>query len=182
VSYKKWVLVSVVLFSVGLVLGLVPLRGVDDFISENLKTLEELATTIEPFSLMTFVIILVKNSVALIFSFVLSPFFCLVPVLTLVLNGLILSFVSAMVINEESLGVLLLGLLPHGVFELPAIIIGVAASLSFGVAAMQSVFDQEKRAQLLPSLKQNSRYLLLALALLVPAAIVETFVTPLFLR
>ena len=86
-----------------------------------------------------------------------------------------------MVVEEESLGVLLSGLLPHGVFELPAIIIGIAASLSFGAAAMEAVVNREKRAQLLPSLKQNSKYLLLALALLVPAAIMETFVTPLFL-
>ena len=76
---------------------------------------------------------------------------------------------------------LLLGLLPHGIFELPAIIIGMAASLSFGFAAIQAAVSREKRAQLLPSLKQNSKYLLLALALLVPAAIMETFVTPLFL-
>ena len=180
-SYKKWVIVAVFLFSVGLVLGLVPPRGLDDFIRANLGTLEDLASTIEPFTLTTLVIIIAKNSMAFIFSFALSPLFCIVPVLTLVLNGSVISFVSAMVVEKESLGVLLLALLPHGVFELPAIIIGMAASLSFGAAAMQAVFNREKRTQLLPSLKQNSKYLLLALALLVPAAIMETFVTPLFL-
>jgi len=63
-------------------------------------------------------------------SFALSPFFCLVPIVALIFNGGLLGFVSAMVIQEKSLGYLLVGLLPHGMFELPALIIGEAVALS----------------------------------------------------
>jgi stage II sporulation protein M len=73
-------------------------------------------------------------------------------------------------------------LLPHGVFEIPAIIIGEAAALSFGAMVIMALFSPKRRSQLLPNLKQNLKYLLLAFILLVPAAIIETFVTPLLLQ
>ena len=72
-------------------------------------------------------------------------------------------------------------MLPHGIFELPAFIMGEAAALSFGAMAVLVLFKKKRRDLLLPNLKQNLRYLMVALALLVPAAIIETYVTPLLL-
>jgi stage II sporulation protein M len=92
-----------------------------------------------------------------------------------------LAFISTIVIQEESLGFVLSGLLPHGVFELPAFILGEAAALSFGAMVVLALFKKEKRNLLLPNLKQNLRYLMMALALLVPAAIIEIYITPLLL-
>jgi len=86
-----------------------------------------------------------------------------------------------MVIQEKSLGFVLVGLLPHGIFELPALILGQAAALSFGTMAVLALFKTERRNLLLPSLKKNLTYLMIALALLLPAAIIETYVTPLLL-
>jgi stage II sporulation protein M len=115
-------------------------------------------------------------------SFALSPIFCLVPVVALIINGGLLGFVSVLVIQEKSLGYLLAGLLPHGIFELPALIIGEAVALSFGTAMLLALLRKERRSQLLPNLRQNLRYLIVALALLLPAAIIETYITPLLLR
>ena len=83
--------------------------------------------------------------------------------------------------QQESVGLVLAALLPHGVFELPALIIGEAAALSFGTMAIIALISKEKRKLLLPNLKQNLRYLRLACILLVPAAIIETFATPLLI-
>ena len=74
----------------------------------------------------------------------------------------------------------LAGLLPHGVLEIPAIVMGEAAALSFGVSVMAALFSRVKRA-MMPRFRQDLKYLLIALILLVPAAIIETFVTPRFL-
>ena len=89
--------------------------------------------------------------------------------------------VSALVIQEKSLGYLLAGLLPHGIFELPAFIMGEAVALSFGTAVTLALFKKERRKLLLPNLRQNLRYLVVALTLFLPAAIIETYITPLFL-
>lgn len=126
-------------------------------------------------------IILVNNVIVLLVSFVLSPFFGVVPVLTIILNGWVVGVFAAELAARESLGLVLAGLLPHGIIEIPALFIGEAAALSFGVAAMGSLFSADHRARFLPSLRRSLKYLGLACALLVPAALIEVFVTPLLL-
>ena len=181
--YRWWLTVAAGLFVVGLVLGLVMPDGTaTDILTEELAALKELGTILGPFQATTVLFIFVKNVVALLFSFIFSPVLCLIPVLTLLLNAGLLSFISAIVIQENSLGLLLAGLLPHGIFEIPAIIIGEAAALSFGAMVIITVFSPERRKLLLPNLKQNLRYLAIACVLLVPAAIIETYLTPLLLR
>ena len=180
-SYKKWSLIAVFLFAVGLVLGLVTPPGIAGFMSEDIAALEELSRILTPFSVLTFSIIFVKNASALVLSFVLSPILCLMPLITLTVNGWLLAFVSSLVVQEESLGFVLAGVLPHGIFELPAIIIGEAAALSFGAMAILALFRRDKRPLLLPNIRQNLKYLLVAVALLLPAAIIETYLTPLLI-
>ena len=100
----------------------------------------------------------------------------------LAFNGLLISFISVIVVQKKSLGFLLAGMLPHGIFEIPALIIGEAAALSFGAMVITALISRKRRTLLLPNLKQNLKYLLIAFVLLVPAAIIETYVTPLFLQ
>jgi stage II sporulation protein M len=59
--------------------------------------------------------------------------------------------------------------------------LGEAAALSFGAVVVVSLFKKEKRSLVLPNLKRNLRYLMLALLLLVLAAIIEAYITPLLL-
>ncbi len=180
-NYKKWVFIAIFLFGIGLVFGLATPTSVSNPLSEDVAALQELGNTLVPFKFLTVILILAKNVSALLLSFALSPIFCLMPIFALTFNGWFLAFISAIVIQEESLGFVLAGLLPHGVFELPAFILGEAAALSFGAMAIGALFKKERRTLLMPSLKQNLRYLMAALALLVPAAIIETYITPLLL-
>jgi stage II sporulation protein M len=101
--------------------------------------------------------------------------------MALIVNGWILAIVSTIVVEEESLGFVLAALLPHGIIEIPALMLGEAAALSFGATITLSLFNREKRKFVMPNLKQNLKYLSLAISLLLPAAIIETYVTPLFL-
>jgi len=180
-NYKKWIFIAIFLFGIGLVFGLAtPTSGIN-LLSEDVTALQELSNILVPFRFLTVILILAKNVSVLLLSFALSPIFCLMPILALTVNGWLLAFISAAVIQEESLGFVLAGLLPHGIFELPAFILGEAAALSFGAIAILALFKKERRNLLLPSLKQNLRYLMVALALLVPAAIIEIYITPLLL-
>lgn len=180
-NYKKWVFIAIFLFGIGLVFGLATPTSVINPLSEDVAALQELSNILVSSEFLIAILILAKNASVLLLSFALSPIFCLMPIFALTLNGWLLAFISAIVIQEESLGFVLAGLLPHGVFELPAFILGEAAALSFGAMAILALFKKEKRNLLLPSLKQNLRYLMVALALLVPAAIIEIYITPLLL-
>ena len=150
--------------------------------AKEIATLGDLSTILTSLPLpLIALLIFVKNVSVLLLSFVFSPVFCLIPVLTLTANGYMISAVGAMVAEQETLGFVLAALLPHGIIELPALILGEAAALSFGAVATRSLFRKESRNLVLPSLLQNLKYLAVALGLLLLAAIVETFVTPLFL-
>ncbi len=181
-SYKRWLFVTIFLFGIGLALGLATPVGIPGILSEDIAAFEELADFLAPLpQVSVFFFIFTKNVSAVLISFAFSPVFCLVPVIALIFNGGLLGLVSALVIQEKSLGYLLAGLLPHGIFELPAFIMGEAVALSFGTAVTLALFKKERRKLLLPNLRQNLRYLVVALTLFLPAAIIETYITPLFL-
>jgi len=180
-GYKWWSFIALLLFGTGLALGLATPPSIANLMSEDIAMLKELSRILVPFSILTFILIFIKNALALVISFVLSPILCLAPILSLIVNGWLLIFISGPVIQEKSLGFVLAGLLPHGIFEIPALIIGQAAALSFGAMAILALFSKGKRNLLLSNLRWSLRYLLVALALLLPAAIIETYITPLFL-
>ncbi|MDP6043571.1 MAG: stage II sporulation protein M [Dehalococcoidales bacterium] len=225
-SYKKWIYVAVVLFVAGMIAGVVLPEVTAEPLEGELALLEQFAAMLGPFQITTALFIFLKNVFALLTSFVLSPLLCLVPISALVLNGGLIAYVSTTVIQDKSVGFLLAGLMPHGIFEIPAIIMGEAAALSFGAMVILMVIlpiirkeirtallstavqdkkhiflslalfliagpfhtviilallNEQTRAIIVPNLKQNIRYLMIACALLLPAAVIETYITPLFL-
>ena len=181
VGYKKWIFIAIFFFGFGGVLGVVTPVDVASLVTDDFAGLKELGGMVVPFRLTTAIFIFCNNVSVLLLSFALSPIIWLVPVLALTVNGWLIAFVSVVVIEEKSLGFLLVGLLPHGIFEIPAFILGQAAALSLGTIVILSLFQKRRRGQFLPGLKWNLRYLGVACILLLPAAIIETYVTPLLL-
>jgi stage II sporulation protein M len=183
--FRYWILFASLIFIAGVAGGVVIASarpgGAVDFLTGQISAIEKLSAMLGPFQITTVVLIFFKNALAVVLGFLLSPILCLFPIFTLALNGVFLSFVSVMVVQQRSLFYLVAGILPHGIIEIPAVIIGEAAALSFGTMAISALFNSDRRKLLLPNLKQNLKYLTLALGLLVPAAIIETFVTPLVL-
>jgi stage II sporulation protein M len=177
--YRWWIVIAIALFGIGIAFGLADPLNLASLLSDELISLEELGGILAPFTFTMFIFIFLKNVVTLLFSFAFGPIFCIVPVATLLLNGWLVGLVSTVVTEQESLSFVLAGLLPHGVIELPALFIGEAAALSFSIVAITALFKKEKRGLFLPSLMQNLRYLTLAVALMLPAAAIETFLTPL---
>jgi stage II sporulation protein M len=180
-SYKSWIFIAICLLGIGMALGLAMPTDIPSLIAEDLVVLRELSTILIPFQISTAIFIFLKNVSALLLSFIFSPILGLLPILALIVNGWLLSFISVVVLQEESVAFLLAGLLPHGIFEIPALIMGEAAALSSGTLIIAAIISKTRRNLLLPELKQNLRYLMLACTLLLPAAIIETYITPLFL-
>ena len=176
-SYKRWIFAAIFLFGVGLVFGLATPAGIVSLIAEDIAALKELASLLASLPLaLVAVIIFLKNASALLISFVFSPIFCLLPILTLTVNGWLLAFISVIVSQEKSLGFVLAGLLPHGVFELPALIIGEAAALSFGAMAVILILKKESRTVLWSTVRRDVGHVLLALALFFIVGIFHTII------
>ena len=182
--FRYFVLASSLLFAAGVRLGPTigsSLPGANSYFEDSFRQLAWLAEWLEPYTFTMLLVILIKNLVSLAASFALSPLLGLMPVFSLLLNGGILGYLGKLIAAEESVGYLLLGILPHGVIELPAFVTGNAAALYFGAALMSTAFSARVRAELAETLVRSLKYLGLAAAMLLPAAAIETFVTPLFL-
>jgi stage II sporulation protein M len=183
--FRFWIFITIGIFIIGIAAGIMVSiampAGIIDIFSEQLQAFDELGSSLGPFQISTLIFIFFKNALALLLSFAFSPLLCLLPLLAILLNSALISFISVLVVEEESLAYLLAGLLPHGIFEIPAFVIGEAAALSFGVATILALFSRNSGMSLQNVFKRNLKYLLLAMVLLVPAAIMETYVTPLLL-
>ncbi len=182
-GFKWWVVIAVILFGLGLWLGITPPQGEAGPLSVEVTALEQMADLLAslppPVLLM---VIFIKNASAVLISLALSPLFGVVPVLALIFNGWLLGFVAVSLVSQKSLGFVLAGILPHGLIELPAFVIGEAVALSFGAAVIVGLFNKQKRGLIGPNLRRNAKYLMISILLFLPAAAIETYVTPLLLR
>ena len=80
--------------------------------------------------------------------------------------------------SGSSLGVYLVGILPHGVFELPALVLFCAAGL-YLCSRVTARVRGDKEVRILRTLSEVSTlFLYVILPLLAAAALVETYVTP----
>lgn len=106
------------------------------------------------------------------------PWLCL-PALTLGLNSMLLGALTAWYV---SLGysplVILAALLPHGIFEIPALILSLAAGLFVCGQMTRRIRGDETARPAMACLLVLSRTLILLLPLLAVSAAAETFLTP----
>lgn len=106
-----------------------------------------------------------SSLLAIIFGVILGVF----PILGTMLNGYILGFVASYASNEGGL-LVLLNILPHGIFELPAVFIAFGLGLKFGTFWM----EKNKIKTLLNYFWDSLRvFLLIILPLLIVGAIIE---------
>ncbi|MEM4702477.1 MAG: stage II sporulation protein M, partial [Archaeoglobaceae archaeon] len=80
-----------------------------------------------------FALIFINNSVKSFFAMLLGIFFGIVPVLFLFLNGLIIGLFAKFIGEKIGLLKFILLLLPHGILEIPAVILACSYGFQLGV-------------------------------------------------
>ena len=166
---KKFIYLAIGIFVVFFFVGLflyppdIILNYILDFISQLLEKTQSMS-----FSQLTSFIFfnnLKSSFFGIIFGVVLGIF----PVLALIANGYILGFVSSLTVVEEGI-FSLWRILPHGIFELPAIFISFGLGLKFG----SFIFSKNKPKAFNDFLINSFRvFLLIVIPLLIVAAIIE---------
>ncbi len=108
----------------------------------------------------------VKSSFfGMIFGIILGIF----PMITVIVNGYLIGFVSALSVQSEGISILW-RLVPHGIFELPALIISLGIGLKLGTFLFQKEKIETFRDYLYNSLRV---FLFIVIPLLVIAAFIE---------
>ena len=109
--------------------------------------------------------------------------FVFLPALSLGLNSLMLGLFAAYYIHHDMpIMQYIMGILPHGIFELPALIIAVALGL-YLCRYITDVLRHRSSGGLLLAISNSSRILLLTtVPLLALASIIEAYITPLIMN
>jgi stage II sporulation protein M len=166
-SFKIYLWISIGIFFVATLIGLFFPIFFTDKISQIIL---EMISLIEGKSGVEIVVMIFTNNIkASFFSILLGIGAGIFPIFTGIINGYILGFVAQRAISSE--GVLILWqLIPHGVFEIPAILISIAIGMKLG----STLFEKEYRKALKENLIEASRFFTFVIfPLLLIAGIIE---------
>ncbi|MGI6328480.1 MAG: stage II sporulation protein M [Dethiobacteria bacterium] len=181
----NWIVLSLLFFILGIVASLLTFSGGNNFILELTETqqalLEEMARIIFSGSPVTGILILFLNNFFASLQMIIFGIILGIPtLLSLFANGAMLGGVAANLGEGGASGLafLAIGILPHGIFELPAFFTSAAFGLKIGFHLVFPL-PQKKRWESLGIIwKEFFAVFPLILLMLITAAIVEVLVTP----
>lgn len=164
---RKFIWTAAVAFILAGIIGFVFAPQLKEFIEPLLKDILGEVKDLKGFEMILFIFI--NNVKSAFLSMALGIFFGILPFVNAVTNGAILGYVFNVVWGSSGAREFW-RILPHGVFELPAIFI----SLGLGMKLGMFIFSENKLDELKKRLwKSVLAFLLIAIPLLVLAAIIE---------
>lgn len=145
---------------------------------ESFSSRFESIMTMSPLFIM-FAIFLNNAFLSLLFL-VLGLALGVLPVLFIAFNGYIVGVIVYLIAQERGLLFILLGLLPHGILELPMVFLAAGIGLRLGHQVFSALIGRP--TQIKREFKEGLMfYFRWILPLLLVAAIIETFITPILL-
>jgi stage II sporulation protein M len=167
---KKFIVLIALIFLIFVLIGVV-FPAPDSITQKILQFLEEILEKTQEMNFIELFWFIFSNNIKVTFIGLISGiFFGILPLLTSIANGYLLGFVSSLVIIEENF-LSLWRILPHGIFELPAVFISLGLGLKLGMFIFQKKKIKYLKKNLYNSLKV---FFLIILPLLLVAAIIES--------
>ena len=124
-----------------------------------------------------FVFIFFNNSVKSLLSMLLGVIFGIVPILFVLFNGYIIGVVISVFSKNVGIWKVLLMLIPHGILEIPAIIIACSYGLRIGLTTLKKVMGEN--VSILEEVKKALEiFAKVVVPILLTAAFIETYITP----
>ena len=130
--------------------------------------------------LQVFIKIFLHNYISTLLTLLIGLFFGIGPIIFLFINGFVLGNLIAFASTKVSIFKIGLAIVPHGIFEVPAVIIATSYGLWWGV-------KNYRKFRYKDSFKDNfalpmKKYINVVIPLLLIGAFVETYITPLIIR
>lgn len=151
-TIRKALLLAALLFIAGGVIGWIGTGSLQQLLNEQLRGISEISGDLRESSnpqWSFFVFIFLNNSIKSVVIIFLGALFGILPAFFLLINGAVIGYlIHLSAIQGQDLFTLIVkGLLPHGIIEIPAIIIACAFGLKFGSKTLSSLFRAGKRNQ-----------------------------------
>ncbi|NHV61285.1 MAG: stage II sporulation protein M [Candidatus Verstraetearchaeota archaeon] len=176
VAYK-YIAISLGLLVMGMASGvLMPKTETPLSESPLFEILSPYVKLYKPYDFSTVLFLFAKNSLTVSLAFFLSPVLLILPITILVLNG----FMTGFIVSVLPIDLALKALAPHGIFELPALVLAGAAGLCFGTGVIRKIVRRirGKEYEVTQDFRRGLKLFIISLVLLFAAAVMETYVTP----
>jgi len=188
---KNFILVGVILFVIGCIAGYIVYLndpGLGNLEGSSIFSgLEQKISFFQSLNILGKILfIFLNNLLVALISIFLGAILGLFPIFIALMNGFVVGIVAGKVLESNGIGYLLVGLVPHGIFEIPAILISIGLGLKFGYLIVNTIIsillgkptkDNEFKLffrELKPAFK-------IILILLCIGAFVEILITPLLI-
>ncbi len=166
-----------ILFVLSMVIGYVVAIMYPDMVMQSLEELEGVVELLKHLSLIQIMfLIFLNNALKSLLILVLGIGFGIVPLLFIAYNGYFLGIFSHKILMEQSLLYLMGGLLPHGIIEIPMVVISAAIGVRLGLKGLASLKGEQVylKEEMITGIKFFFYWIM---PLLFIAAVVETFLT-----
>ena len=176
-SIRIFIGLSVFIFGLTAVMGYFAAAVDPELASTWTKELEMLRWILDQPPFLIMMIIFLKNLLASAMAMLLGLGLGLVPLMVVTSNGFLLGIVGYAAVQKAGMLFLLAGILPHGIIELPVVLISIA--IGFRLGYLLALTLAKEKADLSGETRMAVHFLVRAVApLLFLAAAIETFITP----
>ncbi|GAA3411882.1 stage II sporulation protein M [Paenibacillus hodogayensis] len=189
---QKYMIAATLVFIAGVVLGYADSGQFEAILQGQLEGLQKLARDIaekEHSMIWLFGYILLNNTIKSVLIVFAGVFFGVLPLFFLLINGMVIGYLAQLQAEAGHLGLFLKGIIPHGILEIPAVILACAYGIKLGAIMGKGLLGAGSgrgRAAFVAELQHFMRVALPLIALLVVsllvAAIIESFITPLIMK
>lgn len=174
---KPYIMFSSLIFIFAVLGGYFFAQNFPQQTEEIMKQLQSLFSPAkEEDSLGLFIFILENNITKLLAVLILGIFAGLIPLASVFINGMLLGIFAYVVSERLSWPFLVAGILPHGIFEIPALILSTAIGIRVGEVAVRKLFGRKEKF-----MDEFAKGLQFFISVVVPilflAALIETYVT-----
>ncbi|AEH60350.1 protein of unknown function DUF95 transmembrane [Methanosalsum zhilinae DSM 4017] len=180
-SFRIQLILITAVFIVSAIAGYIYASLSPEFASAAMGELDQLVEIIEDLPLLGIMLfIFFNNAIKSLFALVMGVAFGIIPLLFIAYNGVILGVVVQVIAAERGFMFVVAGILPHGIIELPVVLISSAIGMKAGYETLKAVSGKD--ANIKEELVKGIRfYMKWIVPLLFVAAVIETFITPLFI-
>jgi stage II sporulation protein M len=176
-SIRAFIGLTVLAFMAAAMMGYFAAAADSELAVGWMKDLEMLKWIMGLHPILIMLIIFLKNLTTCAMSVLLGLGFGLVPLLVLTSNGIMIGIVSYVIIHKQGVLYLLAGIAPHGIIELPTILLGISMGFRLGYLLAFTLLGE--KVDLAGETRVAIHFLVKwFVPLLFLAAAIETFITP----
>lgn len=179
-THLPYIVIALISFITGLVYGLSynPIEA-EKVTKSVFESISQFSQFIEVGTFLAALFIFVKNAITAFISLIVGPLSPLI----VAYNGWIIGILYVYFSSAGKSTLFIAGTLPHGVIEIPALILSGSCGLRLGVLLLRKLGFKFKGLdfQLISSLKPTVKLFIISIVMFMIAAVIESFITPIIM-